>query len=53
MSIAGGAILPRIFGMISDATNNIQMGFIVPLVCFVVILFFGLKGYRVIKKTAL
>ena len=49
MSIVGGAILPRIFGYISDATDNIQFGYIVPLLCFIVILFFGLKGYKVIK----
>ena len=47
MSIVGGAILPRCFGFISDATGNIQMGYIIPLVCFLVILFFGWKGYKV------
>jgi FHS family L-fucose permease-like MFS transporter len=49
MSIVGGAILPRAFGFISDETNNIQLGYIVPLVCFVVTLFFGWKGYKVIN----
>jgi len=44
MSIVGGAILPRIFGLISDATGNIQMGYIVPLVCFIVVAYFGWKG---------
>jgi FHS family L-fucose permease-like MFS transporter len=47
MSIVGGAVLPRVFGIISDATDNIQMGYIVPLFCFVVIFFFGWKGYKV------
>ncbi|MBL0234239.1 MAG: L-fucose:H+ symporter permease [Chitinophagaceae bacterium] len=49
MSIVGGAILPRIFGQISDATNNIQLGYIVPLACFLVVFFFGWKGYRVVS----
>ena len=49
MSIVGGAVLPRIFGLISDATGNIQMGYIVPLVAFVVVAYFGWKG-SVIKK---
>lgn len=49
MSIVGGAVLPSIFGYISDATNNIQLGYLVPLVCFVVVLFFGWKGYKVVK----
>jgi FHS family L-fucose permease-like MFS transporter len=47
MSIVGGAILPPIFGKISDVTGNIQMGYLVPLICFIVIFFFGWKGYKV------
>ena len=46
MSIVGGAILPRAFGFISDSTNNIQLGYFVPLICFIVTLFFGWKGYK-------
>jgi FHS family L-fucose permease-like MFS transporter len=44
MAIAGGAVLPRIFGIISDATGNIQMGYIVPLIAFLVVTYFGWKG---------
>ena len=47
MSIVGGALLPPVFGYISDVTNNIQYSYTVPLVCFVVILLFGIKGYKV------
>ena len=47
MSIVGGAIIPRIFGYISDATGNIQLGYIVPLVCFIVIAIFGWQGYKI------
>jgi FHS family L-fucose permease-like MFS transporter len=50
MSIVGGAILPRAFGLISDATGNIQMGYIVPLVCFMVVAYFGYRG-SVIKSS--
>ncbi|MFP5039891.1 L-fucose:H+ symporter permease [Parasediminibacterium sp. JCM 36343] len=46
MSIVGGAILPRVFGYISDATGNIQLGYCVPLASFTVILLFGWKGYK-------
>ncbi len=48
MSIVGGAILPRFFGMISDWSGNIQLGYIVPFVCFLVILLFGWKGHKII-----
>jgi MFS transporter, FHS family, L-fucose permease len=46
MSIVGGALLPPVLGYISDATKNIQNGYAVPLVCFIVVLFFGLKGHK-------
>jgi FHS family L-fucose permease-like MFS transporter len=49
MSIVGGAILSLFFGRISDVTDNIQNGYIVPLVCFIVTLIFGLKTHKVIK----
>lgn len=50
MSIVGGAILPPVMGYIADVTHNIQIGYIVPLVCFVVVLLFGLKGHKVVKR---
>jgi FHS family L-fucose permease-like MFS transporter len=50
MSIVGGALIPLAMGRISDITHNIQNGYIIPLVCFIVILYFGWKGYK--PKTA-
>jgi FHS family L-fucose permease-like MFS transporter len=47
MSIVGGAVLPRFFGLISDSTGNIQNGYIVPLVAFAVVAYFGWKGCEV------
>ena len=47
MSIVGGALLPPVFAWIADATKNIQYSYIVPLLCFVVIVYFGLKGHQV------
>ncbi len=49
MSIVGGAVLPRFFGNISDWTGNIQYGYIIPLICFVVILLFGWTGHKVVS----
>jgi FHS family L-fucose permease-like MFS transporter len=44
MSIVGGAIFPLFMGQISDATGgNIQLAYIVPLVCFSVVLLFALR----------
>ena len=50
MSIVGGAILPRFFGLISDSTGNIQNGYIVPLIAFAVVAYFGWKGSEVKAK---
>lgn len=50
MSIVGGAILPRIFGVISDSTGNIQLGYIAPLICFVIVAYFGWRGHKTIDK---
>ncbi len=46
MSIVGGAVLPQLLGYIADKTDNIQYGYVVPLVCFVVVLLFSIKGYQ-------
>ena len=49
MSIVGGAIVPRVFGLISDATGNIQLAYFVPLFCFLVVAYFGWKGHKVTR----
>ncbi|MEO6547508.1 MAG: L-fucose:H+ symporter permease [Ferruginibacter sp.] len=46
MSIVGGAIIPPIMGQISDMTGSIQVAYIVPMLCFIFILYFGLKGHK-------
>jgi FHS family L-fucose permease-like MFS transporter len=48
MMVAGGAVCPMLMGWIADV-SNMATGFIVPMLCFAVILVFGLKGYKVKK----
>jgi FHS family L-fucose permease-like MFS transporter len=50
MSIVGGALIPLGMGRIADITHNIQNGYIIPLICFIVVGYFGWKGYKI--KTA-
>lgn len=50
MSIAGGAVLPPLLGYIADKTGNIQYGYSVALICFVVVLYFGMKGHKHSEK---
>jgi FHS family L-fucose permease-like MFS transporter len=49
MSIVGGAIIPVFMGRIADVTKMMAPGFIIPLVCFVFILYYGISGYKVRK----
>ena len=53
MSIVGGALLPPVFGYITDVTKNIQFAYLVPLACFAIILYYGLKGHKIVTKTTL
>ncbi len=41
MSIVGGAVVPLLFGYISDVAHNIQFGYAAPLLCFLVIAWFA------------
>src|SRR6267143_2580982 len=45
MAILGGGFFLAIKGRVSDA-SSIQTAFVVPLLCYVFILYFGLSGYK-------
>jgi FHS family L-fucose permease-like MFS transporter len=45
MMVAGGAVCPAFMGWIAD-TSSMAIGFVVPMICFAFILFFGLEGYK-------
>jgi FHS family L-fucose permease-like MFS transporter len=47
MAILGGAILPPIQGKIADLTHNLQISFIVPLIAYSYVAFYGLKGHKI------
>jgi MFS transporter, FHS family, L-fucose permease len=44
MAIVGGAILPPVMGYIADEIG-IQQSFILPTLCFLVVVWYGWKGY--------
>ena len=48
MAIVGGAVFPVVMGRVSDQTN-IQAAYLVPAVCFAVILWFAITNLRVKK----
>jgi FHS family L-fucose permease-like MFS transporter len=45
MSIVGGAIVPAVMGLISDR-STIQTAFLVPIVCYVYVFYFAVRGHR-------
>jgi FHS family L-fucose permease-like MFS transporter len=51
MAIVGGAIFPALMGYIADI-STMSIGFTVPLICFSVIFFFGLSGYKTKRQLA-
>lgn len=44
VGVAGGAFAPMLMGWIGE--QSMAIGFIVPLLCFVFIAFYGIKGYK-------
>lgn len=46
MAILGGALITPLQGMVSDATGSINTSYVVPLVCFVVVLCYALFVVR-------
>lgn len=45
LAIVGGAIIPMLQGVIADVAN-IRIGFILPLLCYLYIAFYGVKGHK-------
>jgi len=51
MSIIGGAFTPVMMGIISDHTHgDIQVAYVMPMICMAFILWFGLRGHRIKLK---
>jgi MFS transporter, FHS family, L-fucose permease len=49
MSIVGGALVPFIMGKITD-NYSINFAYTIPLVCFIVVAWYGWRGYRIIAE---
>ena len=53
MAILGGAVLPPLQGKIADVTHNLQISFIVPLIAYAYVAFYGAVGHKIgrLKQT--
>ncbi|MDR1725203.1 MAG: sugar MFS transporter [Bacteroidales bacterium] len=49
MMILGGALLPPLQGWLADFTN-IRLSFLVPMISYIYLLFYGLKGFKIGKS---
>jgi FHS family L-fucose permease-like MFS transporter len=47
MAVAGGAVFPPLMGAVSDA-YGMSLGFLVPIPLFAFILYYAVKGYKII-----
>jgi len=45
MAILGGALITAIQGQVSDISGSIHLSYYVPMLCFVVVMYFGLSHY--------
>lgn len=46
MAIFGGAVMPPVLGYLTE-TAGIQAAFFLPFVCFLVVFFYGINGYKI------
>jgi FHS family L-fucose permease-like MFS transporter len=49
MSIVGGAIVPPVMGLISDA-QGIRYSFLLPVACYLYVFYYGWRGHRVVNS---
>jgi FHS family L-fucose permease-like MFS transporter len=49
MAIVGGALIPPVMGLIADRVS-LQTAVLVPALCFLVVSWFGWRGYRIQTK---
>ena len=46
MAISGGAVLPLVFGKVAQLIGDMQMSYLVGVVCYTVVLMYGLKWHK-------
>jgi FHS family L-fucose permease-like MFS transporter len=50
MAIVGGAVIPPLQGLLADVSGDRQLSFLVPMLCYLYIAFYGFYGYKLKKK---
>lgn len=52
MAILGGALLPPLQGFVADQTKNLPLSFIVPMIAYAYVAFYGAKGHSIGRHDA-
>ncbi|MDD4031755.1 MAG: glucose/galactose MFS transporter [Bacteroidales bacterium] len=50
MAIVGGAVFPLLFGWLSDLSGNLQQAYWICFPCYLMILYYGMAGYKIRTK---
>ncbi|MBR1770237.1 MAG: sugar MFS transporter [Bacteroidales bacterium] len=50
MAIVGGALIPLLYGALSDMLNNRQIPYLIFLPCYLFIVYYAVRGYKIGKK---
>ncbi|WP_237062025.1 MULTISPECIES: sugar MFS transporter [Microbulbifer] len=50
LAIVGGAVVPLLQGVLADQIG-IQLAFVLPIVCYLYILFYGIRGHRIAMES--
>lgn len=50
MAIVGGALIPLLYGAMSDMLRSTQIPYVIFLPCYLFILYYALRGYRLSKE---
>lgn len=48
MSVLGGAIVPFAQGLLADVLGGYHYSFFIPLICYIYLMYYGLKGHKVV-----
>lgn len=50
MAIVGGAVIPLLYGGLSDSVGSLHIPYILFLPCYLFVLYYAMRGYKVGKK---
>lgn len=48
----GGAVMPPLFGLVADSTHTYQYAFLLPMVGYLFVVYYGMSGYKPEREAA-